>query len=166
MGPAKIRENLKVNPIQFLILSDKAAAKLLKAGGRMAPWAGGASPLGVYSLATLRLGSMLHLSFWCGRLCAGGGIGADAHRSLVGTRTVQGAYRQRLLCRHYYCRLEEVKRALRFCTKTPDMACSPTEPEQVCAECYCGLNVGKPSAQREYLDDGHSSQFNLLSKRR
>ena len=58
-------------------------------------WWGFTFPLGVYSLATLRLGSMLHLSFFdvagCVLVAA-----LVLMWLLVGTRTVQGAYRGEL----------------------------------------------------------------------
>ena len=55
-------------------------------------WWGFTFPLGVYSLATLRLGSMLHLSFFDVAGCVLV-LALALMWLLVGTRTVQGAYR-------------------------------------------------------------------------
>ena len=58
-------------------------------------WWGFTFPLGVYSLATLRLGSMLHLSFFdvAGCILV---LALALMWLLVGKRTVQGAYRGEL----------------------------------------------------------------------
>ena len=58
-------------------------------------WWGFTFPLGVYSLATLRLGSMLHLSFFDVAGCVLV-LALALMWLLVGTRTVQGAYRGEL----------------------------------------------------------------------
>ena len=58
-------------------------------------WWGFTFPLGVYSLATLRLGSMLHLSFFDVAGCVLV-VALALMWLLVGTRTVQGAYRGEL----------------------------------------------------------------------
>ena len=58
-------------------------------------WWGFTFPLGVYSLATLRLGSMLHLSFFDVAGCVLV-VALVLMWLLVGTRTVQGAYRGEL----------------------------------------------------------------------
>ena len=58
-------------------------------------WWGFTFPLGVYSLATLRLGSMLHLSFFDVAGCVLV-LALTLMWLLVGKRTVQGAYRGEL----------------------------------------------------------------------
>ena len=58
-------------------------------------WWGFTFPLGVYSLATLRLGSMLHLTFFDVAGCVLV-VALALMWLLVGTRTVQGAYRGEL----------------------------------------------------------------------
>ena len=58
-------------------------------------WWGFTVPLGVYSLATLRLGSMLHLSFFDVAGCVLV-LALTLMWLLVGKRTVQGAYRGEL----------------------------------------------------------------------
>ena len=58
-------------------------------------WWGFTFPLGVYSLATLRLGSMLHLSFFDVAGCVLV-VALALMWLLVGTRNVQGAYRGEL----------------------------------------------------------------------